>query len=105
MGVQYDSLGSIFRFIIAYFLIGIIGDILVNVMKSFMEISQKWKDSHITAVYFFFSFLVNLCIISFLNRFMNSIEIALWTQVVLAGILALLDILFDNDKEKKEVLK
>lgn len=98
LGVHYDSIRSIILFVLAYFLISFISDILVKVMKAFMVHSKKWNDSQITMGYFVISFLVNLMLISFINKFMHSIEINLWTQVIMAIILAILDIVFDNEK-------
>ncbi len=106
LGVHYDSFRTIFWFITGYLLIGAVGELITNLMRSFMRKAKKWSDMQINVGFLFLSFLVNLLIISFLDNIMHSIEIEAVTRVIVSIILALIDYIMDakigsNQEDKK----
>ncbi|MBM7713894.1 YrvL family regulatory protein [Siminovitchia sp. FSL H7-0308] len=100
LGVKYDTLWSLFLFTLFYFLLGIIGDGVVKVLLSLMKISGKWSKLHMKMGLFMFSFLVNWAIISFLDAFMNSIDLQFITKMILSLIFAIIDFAMETDEKK-----
>lgn len=99
LGVQYESFSSLFLFVVLYFLLGLIGDLII---KAFMILLSKipLRNSTSTPIEFFIYFLVNWSIISILNFFMQSIDISFITQVLAALIIAIIELTLDRLDKK-----
>ncbi|SDM63274.1 YrvL family regulatory protein [Bacillus sp. OK048] len=100
LGVEYESLYSLFLFVIFYFLLGLIGEIVI---KALMILVSAFSINNIATmlVEFLINFLVNWSIISFLNLLMQSIHISMVTQVIAASIIAVIEITLENYTKKK----
>ena len=100
LGIQYKSLFSVFLFVIFYFLLGLVGDI---VNKVFEVLLSSFSMNKLTTklVMFLFASLVNWSIISCLDYFMQSIHISLETQIIAASIIAIIEVYLENDDKQK----
>ena len=100
LGVEYDSLFSLLLFVIFYFLLGLLGDI---VQKAFIILISSLSINHYATklVEFSIYLLVNWSIISFLNFLMQSIHVEMLTQVIAAAIIALIEFTLENYDKKK----
>ena len=100
LGVEYDSLLSLVWFTIFYFLLSVLGDIIIKIFMVLTNNSNKWSDNYKKFSILIYSFFVNWGIVSLLNQLMNSINIHLLTQIIFSLIIAILDLISKNDKEK-----
>ncbi len=100
LGIHYKSLFSVFLFVIFYFLLGLVGDI---VNKVFEVLLSSFSMNKLTTklVMFLFASLVNWSIISCLDYFMQSIHISLETQIIAASIIAIIEFYLENDDKQK----
>lgn len=100
LGIQYKSLFSVFLFVIFYFLLGLVGDI---VNKVFEVLLSSFSMNKLTTklVRFLFASLVNWSIISCLDYFMQSISISIETQIIAASIIAIIEVYLENDDKQK----
>ncbi|MDQ0270601.1 YrvL family regulatory protein [Cytobacillus purgationiresistens] len=101
LGVQYESLWSIFWFVLSYLLLGIPGDLFIKVLHTLMKLPNKWNATQLKIGLLLICFLVNWALISVLNLWFDSIEINGLTQVILACIIALIEVVFVTDQKKK----
>ena len=98
LGVQYESYWSLIIFVVSFFIIGIIVELFFKVIyKLFIRnITGKIK------VLFFriiFEGTSNWLVLFTVDEFMNSIVLDLKTEIVIALVLAILEVVFDDDKE------
>ncbi|MEH7254608.1 YrvL family regulatory protein [Neobacillus niacini] len=100
LGVEYESLYSLFLFVIFYFLLGLIGEIVI---KALMILVSAFSINNFATMLFEFliNFLVNWSIISILNLLMQSIHISMVTQVIAASIISVIEITLENYTKKK----
>lgn len=100
LGVEYESLYSLFLFVIFYILLGLIGEIVII---AFMILLSAISINRFTTklVEFLINFLVNWSIISILNFFMQSVQISMVTQVIAASIIAMIELTLESYTKKE----
>ncbi|MEW9110826.1 MAG: YrvL family regulatory protein [Cytobacillus gottheilii] len=96
LGIHYESLFSLFLFVLFYFLLGIIGDIVLKAFNILMKAAGITGKFSFNAGILLFSFLINWAIISVINLLMDSIEIAAVTGMVLALIISIIEMALDS---------
>ncbi|MGD6941505.1 YrvL family regulatory protein [Cytobacillus gottheilii] len=96
LGIHYESLLSLFLFVLFYFLLGIIGDIVLKAFNILMKAAGITGKFSFSAGILLFSFLINWAIISVINLLMDSIEIAAVTGMVLALIISIIEMALDS---------
>ncbi|WP_080847699.1 YrvL family regulatory protein [Cytobacillus gottheilii] len=96
LGIQYESLFSLLLFVIFYFLLGIIGDIVLKAFIILMKAAGITAKLSFHAGLLLFSFLINWAIISAINLLMDSIEIAALTGIILALIISVIEMVLDS---------
>ncbi|WP_282155048.1 YrvL family regulatory protein [Cytobacillus gottheilii] len=96
LGIHYESLFSLFLFVLFYFLLGIIGDIVLKAFNILMKAAGITGKFSFSAGILLFSFLINWAIISVINLLMDSIEIAAVTGMVLALIISIIEMALDS---------
>lgn len=101
LGVEYDSFLSLLLFVIFYFLLGIIGDLVVYAFSVLLS-SIVFRPLTELTITFLINLLVNWSIISFLNFCMLSIEISIGTQIIASAIISIIEVVLENDDKKKE---
>lgn len=84
LSVQFNSLWSLFWFVVSYLLLGIIGDFVIILLNSLIKTSKKWNSSQLKISHLIFSFFLNWAIISLVDELMDSIELQLLTQMILS---------------------
>ncbi|TKC14359.1 YrvL family regulatory protein [Robertmurraya kyonggiensis] len=97
LGVRYDSFGSLLWFVLLYFLVGIIFEIIVKAMHKLMILAKIFRKDQLKIGIFALSFLGNWAVISLLSNLMHTIEIKALTQIVISVILAIIEIAIDDD--------
>ncbi|WP_430003807.1 YrvL family regulatory protein [Metabacillus fastidiosus] len=100
LGIQYDSLLSLLLFVIFYFLLGLAGDIVIKIFMILISFLPVNNLANIVAK-FLIKFLVNLSIVSILDFFMKSIHISTGSQIIVALIIAVIELSFENSLKKK----
>ncbi|MFC5735875.1 YrvL family regulatory protein [Cytobacillus gottheilii] len=96
LGIHYESLFSLFLFVLFYFLLGIIGDIVLKAFNILMKAAGITGKFSFSAGILLFSVLINWAIISVINLLMDSIEIAAVTGMVLALIISIIEMALDS---------
>jgi Regulatory protein YrvL len=97
LGVHYDSFFSLFLFVIFYFLLSLVGEIVIKVLFSVLTMNHLSTNFAI----FLINILVIWSIISFLNYSMDSIEINIGTQLIASTIIAIAELTIENYDKKK----
>ncbi|WP_445487355.1 YrvL family regulatory protein [Niallia sp. 03133] len=97
--VQFDSLFALFLFVIWYLLIGIIGDLIIKLVRRYINVVipvNVWK--------FFSTFLliyfINWMIILLLYNSMESIKISGFTQMLASVIISFVELAFEKPEKK-----
>lgn len=101
LGIQYESLFSLLLFVLFYFLLGLIGDIVLKAFIILMKGAGITSALSHNAGVLLFSFLINWALISLINMLMNSIEIAFLTGIILALIISIIELALDSLDDKK----
>ena len=97
LGVQYESYWSLVVFVVSFFIIGIIVELFFKVIfKLFVRnITGKIKVLFFRTI---FEGTSNWLVLFTVDEFMKSIALTLKTEIIIALLLAILEIVFDNDK-------
>ncbi|MED3576086.1 regulatory YrvL family protein [Cytobacillus praedii] len=99
LGVQYESIWSLAVFVVSYFILGII-------VELFSETIFKLSVRNITGkiwVFFIrisFELTSNWLVLFTVDEFMESITLSWKTEIIIALVVALIEIAFDHDKDK-----
>lgn len=101
LDVQYDSIKSLFLFLLYYFIISLITELFSKIVTLILVSYLKNK---------LFKILIPLCldtvinwtIIHFIDESMNSITIPTWVEGIIVLLLALADLAFDDKYKKKK---
>lgn len=99
LGVQYESIWSLVVFVVSYFILGII-------VELFSETIFKLSVRNITGkiwVFFIrisFELTSNWLVLFTVDEFMESITLSWKTEIIIALVVALIEIAFDHDKDK-----
>lgn len=102
LGVKYETTFSLFLFVLFFFLLGIIGDFFGDALIILFSYRTKKEEVPFLFQIFVF-FLVNWCIISFLNIVMKSIEILFVTQIFVSAILSIIEVTLDKEDNKEKI--
>jgi Regulatory protein YrvL len=101
LGIQYESLFSLLLFVLFYFLLGLIGDIVLKAFIILMKAAGITSALPHNAGVLLFSFLINWALISLINMLMDSIDIAFLTGIILALIISIIEMALDSLDDKK----
>lgn len=99
LGVQYESIWSLVVFVFSYFILGII-------VELFSETIFKLSVRNITGeiwVFFIrisFELTSNWLVLFTVDEFMESMTLSWKTEIIIALVVALIEIAFDHDKDK-----
>ncbi len=100
LGIHYDSLQSLLIFTLLFFLLGIFADIFEKIIRltlsSLFSIHKSKKQPAISVLLLLAYTTVNLAVVNILDYLMNSVSILFITQLVLAAVLAVLDLATDD---------
>lgn len=96
-GVQYDSLLSLAIFVISVFFLGIIADFCFLVIYVIL-IPKINNNSTLLILSILVETFKNWLVLFTVDEFMGSISLALHTEWILAFILALIEIAFNDEK-------
>ncbi|QOY34659.1 YrvL family regulatory protein [Anaerobacillus isosaccharinicus] len=99
LGVKYDSFYSLLIFVLIYYIVGIITDIF---SKAFVKISSQFISGKLNL---FFTRMIIDCTFTWLliftiDEFMNSITIPFLIEILLALLLFIIEIAFEDKKAK-----
>ncbi|PKG23897.1 YrvL family regulatory protein [Niallia nealsonii] len=98
LNVHYDSLKSLFLFVLVFLLISVIGDIIIKVLRIFIHaiIPSNWLQ-------LFLSFLLIFSIIwtcfSIADNWMDSVQLGSSVQLITTLIFSLVELAFDGPKK------
>ncbi|MFD2654476.1 YrvL family regulatory protein [Gracilibacillus thailandensis] len=98
LGVRYHSIWSLLVFVVSFFVLGIFVDLF---FKVFYKITVRNMIGKVNVGFFRFSFdcLSNWLVLFTVDEFMKSITLNLKAEIIIALLLAILEIVFDSDKE------
>ncbi|MFE0505100.1 YrvL family regulatory protein [Peribacillus butanolivorans] len=98
LGVQYESIRSLVVFVVSFFILGIIVELF---FKAIFELSVRNITGKIKVFFIRISFegTSNLLVLFAVDEVMKSITLSLKTEIIIALLLAIIEIVFDDDKE------
>lgn len=98
LGVQYKSIWSLVMFVGSFFVLGILVEL---VSKVIFTVSVRNITGKINVFFFRISIecISNWLVLFAVDEFMNSITLSLKTEIIIALLLAIFEIVFDGDKE------
>ncbi|WP_226035149.1 regulatory YrvL family protein [Aquibacillus saliphilus] len=99
LGVQYKSIWSLIVFVVSFFILGVIVELFSKAIfkVSVRNITGKIK---VFIIQFFFEGMSNWLVLFTVDEFMKSIALSLKTEIIIALLLAVLEIVFDDKKDK-----
>ncbi|WMX56461.1 YrvL family regulatory protein [Peribacillus sp. R9-11] len=97
-GVQYESIWSLIVFVVSFFILGIIVELF---SKAIFKLSVRNITGKIKVFFIRISFegTSNWLVLFAVDEFMKSITLSLKTEIIIALLLAIIEIVFDDDKE------
>lgn len=98
LGVQYKSIWSLVVFVVSFFILGIIVELF---SKTIFKLSVRNITREIWVFFIRISFEVttNWLVLFTVDEFMHSITLSWKTEIIIALLIALIEIAFDNDKD------
>lgn len=98
LGVQYKSNSSLVVFVVSFFILGVIVELFSKVIfkLSVRNITGKVK---LFLIRISFEVTSNWLVLFTVDEFMKSITLSTNTEIIIALLLALLEIIFDDDKD------
>lgn len=97
IGVTYDSMGSLFLFVLYCFLIGIVSDLIEKIILYFIVKTNLHKQEK-----FLWILLVKMgltwMVIHIVNDLMTSVNLSTLAEVLTALLIVSVDIVFDDEK-------
>ncbi|MFT8321915.1 MAG: YrvL family regulatory protein [Bacillus sp. (in: firmicutes)] len=101
LDVQFDSLYTLFLFVLFYLLLGVIGDSLIKLVTICIYLLVPSK-----LIRFFMRFLlvyfINWIIIHFLDNAMDSIQLGGYIQMLAAVLISVIELAFDEGPKKEQ---
>ncbi|WP_018930696.1 YrvL family regulatory protein [Gracilibacillus lacisalsi] len=98
LGVRYHSIWSLLVFVTSFFVLGIFVDLFFKVFYK-ITVRNMIGKVKIGFLRFGFDFLSNWLVLFTVDEFMKSITLTLKAEIIIALLLAILEIVFDSDKE------
>lgn len=100
LGVQYESTWSLVVFVVGVFILGIIVELFSKLI--FMLLSRNITGKvQLILTRFFIEAASNWLVLFTVDEFMDSITLSLQTELIIGLLLAVAEIVFDDDKENK----
>jgi hypothetical protein len=98
LGVQYKSIWSLVVFVVSFFILGIIVELF---SKTIFKLSVRNITREIWVFFIRISFEVttNWLVLFTVDEFMHSITLSWKTEIIIALLIALIEIAFDCDKD------
>ena len=98
LGVQYKSIWSLVVFVASFFILGVIVELF---SKPIFKLSVQNITGKIKVFFIRISFegATNWLVLFTVDEFMKSITLSLKTEIITALLLAILEIIFDDDKD------
>lgn len=96
LGVAYDSIWSLALFVVFFFMIGFVVDLLVNPLT--IIIREKIQDRpHVFVLQFAIEVSANWMILHALNAIMDSVHINVLTEIIIAVFLFFAEYMFGSE--------
>ena len=97
LGVQYKSIGSLVVFVVSFFILGVIVELFSKVIfkMSIRSITGKIK---VFFIRISFEATSNWLVLFTVDEFMKNITLSLKAEIIIALLIAVLEIVFDDDK-------
>ncbi|CDQ40607.1 YrvL family regulatory protein [Virgibacillus salexigens] len=101
LGVQYNSIWSLAIFVISFLILGIIVEIFFKVIYklSVRNITGRIK---VFFVRISVAALSNWLVLFTVDEFMKSMILSIRSEIIIALLLAILEVVFDDDKYKRK---
>ncbi|MFS0762303.1 YrvL family regulatory protein [Peribacillus phoenicis] len=98
LGVRYESIWSLVIFVVSFFILGIIVELF---SKAIFKLSVRNITGKIKVFFIRIGFegTSNWLVLFAVDEFMKSITLSLKTEIIIALLLAIIEIVFDDDKE------
>lgn len=99
LGVQYESTWSLVIFVISFVLLSLIVELFSNVLfkLSVQTMTEKIK---IFLIRLSYGIISNWLVLFIVDEFMNSITLSLKTEIIIAIFLGIIEIAFDDEKDR-----
>ncbi|MEI3604976.1 YrvL family regulatory protein [Pseudogracilibacillus sp. SE30717A] len=98
LGVHYDSIWSLVIFVVSFFILGFIVDLIVDAMAK-ITVKNVTGSVNVFLIQMLFGFASNWFVLFVVDEFINGITLSFGTKLIIALLLGLIDPIFDNKKE------
>ncbi|SDC42499.1 Regulatory protein YrvL [Terribacillus halophilus] len=102
LGVAYESPKHLAVFVGIYLILSIIGELFVKAFYYILIKKTKTQTFHEYMFAFSLNFLMNWIIISIVNGLYKPVDLAWYTEIVLAAFIALTEVTLDLETKKKK---
>src|SRR5699024_1886941 len=99
LGVHYQSVWSLVIFVISFFILGFVVDLFFDAIRK-LSVQNTRGNLKAFLIQTFVAFVSNWLVIFTVDAFMKSITLSVGTKAIVALLLAILEPVFDNKKEK-----
>ncbi|WP_259343700.1 regulatory YrvL family protein [Oceanobacillus picturae] len=100
LGVEYDTVWSLVLFVISFYFLGIIVEILSKAIFKLTTLYIKGK-SKVMVIRVCIEFTSNLLVLYTVDEFMSSITLSIKTEIIVAVLIAILEIAFEDAADKE----
>lgn len=98
LGVHYDSIWSLVIFVVSFFILGFIVDLIVDAMAK-ITVKNVTGSVNVFLIQMLFGFASNWFVLFVVDEFIKGITLSFGTKLIIALLLGLIDPIFDNKKE------
>ncbi|MGP4066132.1 regulatory YrvL family protein [Oceanobacillus sp. M65] len=95
LGVEYDTVWSLLLFVISFYFLGIIVEIFSKAIFKLTTLYIKGK-SKVMVIRVCIEFTSNWLVLYTVDEFMSSITLSIKTEIIVAVLIALLEIVFED---------
>ncbi|MDL4840218.1 regulatory YrvL family protein [Aquibacillus rhizosphaerae] len=98
LGVQYNSIWSLVLFVVSYFILGISVELF---SKAIFKLSVQNVNGrlNVISIRFIVEALSNWLVLFVVDEFIKGITLSIKTEIVIALLFVVLEIVFDDDKD------
>ena len=101
LGIEYESVWSLVIFVISIFIAGIIIELFMKAVY-LLTVENLTGPLKKVMIRFGFEFFTNWLVLFLVDEFMSSITISIHAEIIIAVVISVLEIAFDDEEEKND---
>jgi hypothetical protein len=104
IGVEYQSIWSLVMFVVCFYILGLLFDLFFDAMAK-IAVQNISGTVRAFRIKMFFGFVSNWLVLFVVDTIMESITLSLKTKLIVALLLGVLELIFDNKKEDNSKIR